>query len=261
MLGRVPPRREEPPRRQHAEEPRRRDAAVERPVVRHEQALLGVAVHLGRAAGRHHPRREGAVLHQLGHPALLPPPVLVGAIHPRAEVGAHGVEALLDDVHGRAHQRVARSAEPGELGEAAHGVRERGDGVVADVQLPERDEEADAVGELAQVLEVLAHVQGLEAAEVLEPVGQRAEAVEPRVQRPQRRHVGGGRRQVGELVGVDGEAAEAVELETQRVRQLRQLVEVGVQLLQRTALSRSRQRASSDESQLDLSSVAMQLAS
>ena len=150
MLGRVPPRREEPPRRQHAEEPRRGDAAaVERPVVRHEQALGAAAVHLGGAAGRHHPRREGAVLDQLGHPALLLPPVLlVGAVHPRAEVGAHGVEALLDDVHGRGHQRVAHGAEPGELGETTHGVRERGDGVVADVQLPERGEEADAVGEL-----------------------------------------------------------------------------------------------------------------
>jgi hypothetical protein len=232
VFGRISPRREETPGRQHAEKRRRRNAAaVERPVIRHVEAVGVVPVHLG-AAGRHHPRREGAVLDQLGHPALLLG--LGGAVHPRAEVGAHGVEALLDDVHGRAHQRVARGAEPGELGEAAHGVRERGDGVVADVQLPERDEEADAVGQLPQVLEVLAHVERLEAAEVLQPVGQRAEAVEARVQRPQRRHVGGGRRQVRELVGVDGQPPEAVELEAQRVRQPRQLVEVGVQLLQRT---------------------------
>ena len=229
MLGGISPRREETPWRQHAEEPRRRDAAaVERLVIRHVEAVGAVV--LG-AAGRHHPRREGAVLDELGHPALLLG--LGGAVHPRAEVGAHGVEALLDDVHGRAHQRVARGAEPGELGEAAHGVRQRGDGVVAHVQLPERDEEADAVGQLPQVLEVLAHVQRLQPAQVLQPVGQRAQAVEARVQRPQRRHVGGGRRQVRQLVGVHGQTPEAMELEAQRVRQPRQLVEVGVQLLQR----------------------------
>jgi hypothetical protein len=232
MFGRIPPRREKPSGRQHAEEPRRRDA-VERPVIRHEEAL-GALVHLG-AAGRHHPRRERAVLDQLlGHPRPLLLLVALGAVDPRAEVGAYGIEALLHHFHGRAHRRVARGAELDELGEAAHGVRQRGDGVVADVQLPERDEEADAVGQLPQVLEVLAHVERLEVSEVLEPVGELAEAVEARIQRPQRHHVGGGEGQGGELVGVDGQPAEAVELEAQRVRQLRQLVEVGIQLLQRT---------------------------
>lgn len=230
MLGRIPPRREEAARREHGEEPRRGDA-VERPVVRHEEALR-VLVHPG-APGRH-PRREGAVLDQLGQPRLLLP-LAVAAVHPRGEVGAHGVQALLHDVHGRGHQRVADGAEPGELGEAAHGVRERGDGVVADVELPERGEEADGVGELPEELEVLADVERLEVGEVLEPVGERAEAVEPGVQRPERRHV---RRRGGELrqlVGVHRQLPEAVQLEPQRVRQLRQLVEVGVQLLQRTA--------------------------
>ncbi|CAL5025580.1 unnamed protein product [Urochloa decumbens] len=234
VFGRVPPRREEPPGREHAEEPRRRDGtAIERPVIRHEEALGGgIAVHLvGCAARRHHSRREGAVLDQLRHPPLLLP-LLASAVHPRGEVRAHCFKALLHDVHGRAHQRVARGAEAGELGEASHGVRERGDGVVADVELPERDEEADAVGEVPQVLEVLAHVEGLQVAQVLEPVGELAEAVEARVQRPERHHVGGGGWQVGDLVGVDGEAPEPVELEPQRVRKLRQLVEVGVQLLQ-----------------------------
>jgi hypothetical protein len=186
MLGRIPPRREEPSGRQHAEEPRGRDA-VERPVIRGEEAL-GALVHLA-APGRHHPGRERAVLDQLlGHPRSLLL-IAVVTVDPRAEVGAHGVEALLHHLHGRADERVGRGAELDELGEAAHGVRQSGDGVVADVQLTERDEEADAVGQLAKALEVLAHVERFQVAEVLEPVGQRTEAVEARVQRPQRRHV------------------------------------------------------------------------
>uniref|UniRef100_J3M157 Uncharacterized protein n=1 Tax=Oryza brachyantha TaxID=4533 RepID=J3M157_ORYBR len=234
MLGRVPPRREEAARREHGEEPRRGEA-VERAVVGHEEALR-VLVHPG-AAGRH-PRGEGAVLDERpGQPRLLLLLGVVGGVHAGGEVGAHGVEALVDDVHGRGDERVADGAEPGELGEAAHGVRQRGDGVVADVELPERDEEADGVGELPEELEVLADVERLEVDEVLEAVGERAEAVEPGVQRPERRHV---RRRVGELgqlVGVHRQLPEAVQLEPQRVRQLRQLVEVGVQLLQCTVHS------------------------
>jgi hypothetical protein len=181
MLGRIPPWREEPSGRQHAEEPRGRDA-VERPVIRREEAL-GALVHLA-APRRHHPGRERAVPDQLlGHPRPLLL-IAVVTVDPRAQVGAHGVEALLHDLHGRAHERVARGAELDELGEAAHGVRQRRDGVVADVQLTERDEEADAVGQLAKALEVLAHVERFQVAEVLEPVGQRAEVVETRVQCP-----------------------------------------------------------------------------
>lgn len=80
-----------------------------------------------------HPPREGAVFNQLGHPSFLLLGIDASAVHPGAEVGAHGVEALLDDVHGRADKRVSDSAELGELGEAAHGVREHGDGVVANI--------------------------------------------------------------------------------------------------------------------------------
>ena len=58
-----------------------------------------------------------------------------------------------------------------QLDEAVHGVRERDDGVVADAQLLDRDKKADAVGQLPQVLEVLAHVECLHVAEVLQPIG------------------------------------------------------------------------------------------
>lgn len=84
-------------------------------------------------------------------------------------------------------------------------------------------------------MEVLADVEHLEVDEVLKAVRECPDAVQASVEGTQRRHVGGGEREAGELVGVDGELAEAVELEPQRVRQPRQLVEVGVQLLQRTA--------------------------
>lgn len=123
-------------------------------------------------------------------------------IHPCTQILAHGVYSSCDDVHGRDHEGVALNMEGAELGEAAKGVGESGEVVVADVEVGERDEKAEGEGERTEVVEVLAEVEGLEADEVLEAVREGAEAVETGVEGAQGGQVGGGGWEEGQLVGV-----------------------------------------------------------
>lgn len=99
-------------------------------------------------------------------------------VHPLAQELLDDVKALVDDVGGRGNQRVSFNFQLLELLEAAQGVGQDGDAVVADVQLQKGHEHADGVGELGEVLEVLADVQHLQAHHVLQIFRELAQAVE-----------------------------------------------------------------------------------
>ena len=68
------------------------------------------------------------------------------AVHPLTHVLPHRMQPLLQHLGRGGRQRVALHAELLELAEAADGVREGRDVVVARVQLHEGEEEADRVG-------------------------------------------------------------------------------------------------------------------
>lgn len=102
------------------------------------------------------------------------------------------MQALLYDLGRGRDERVPVDAELLELPEAPDGVRQGRDPVVADVQLHEGEEESDGVRQNLEVVEVLADVEGLKVNQVLEVIGEHAEAVKAGIDDTERGEAGGG---------------------------------------------------------------------